>query len=183
MSRSRGTRVVLTGALLMVALAACGAPTPPPPGPPSSVAPAPSPSTADAAKEAALVAYRGMWADFVTAGVTSDWKSARLADHATGVALTNLSRGLYADQRNGLVTKGQPKLAPSVSSVEPAENPVKIVVTDCGDSSEWLKSRLSDGAPTGDSPGGRQLIDAVVEKQSDGNWKVSDFGVQAPGSC
>lgn len=51
-------------------------------------------------------AYRGMWQDFAAAGATSDWQSPRLGRSATAVALTNLSRGLYADRYNRLVTRG-----------------------------------------------------------------------------
>jgi hypothetical protein len=124
-----------------------------------------------------------MWADVVAAGVTSDWQSARLGDHATGLALTNLSRGLYADTRNGLVTRGQPTFDPRPLSAEPADDPTKVVVSDCADSSSWVKVRVSDGSPADLEAGGRRAINAIVEKQSDEAWKVSDFGVQAVGTC
>ncbi|MBW0113957.1 hypothetical protein I4J48_01625 [Pseudonocardia sp. KRD-169] len=124
-----------------------------------------------------------MWEDFVVAGTTSDWQSAELGRHATGVALTNLSRGLYADSANGLVTRGEPLLSPEVSSVEPVDAPVRVVVTDCGDSTNWLKYREEDDSLATEGPGGRRLINAVVERQSDGSWKVSDYGVQELGSC
>lgn len=156
---------------------------------PSSAAPAPatitSPSqtAADRAKQDALAAYRGMWQDFVEAGTTSDWQSPKLAQHATGLALTNLSRGLYADHYNGLITKGQPLLNPSVSSAEPAGDPVKIIVSDCGDSTNWLKYRADNGQLADDEPGGHHAINAIVEKQADGSWKVSDYGVHDVGTC
>lgn len=149
------------------------------PAVPSSSA---SPSQADQAKQAALTAYRGMWQDFVVAGTTSDWQSASLGQYATGIALTNLSRGLYADHDNGLVTKGEPVLNPSVSSVDPAPDPKKIIITDCGDSTHWLKYRADNGK-LADTPGGRRLINAVVEKQADNSWKVTDFGVHDVGTC
>jgi hypothetical protein len=137
----------------------------------------------DRAKQDALAAYRAMWQDFVTAGRTSDWQSSELGRHATGIALQTMSRGLYADHQNGVVTKGEPVLQPEVSSVEPATDPTKIVVTDCGDSTNFLKYDRETGLPVDDEPGGRQLINAVVELQSDGSWKVSDFGVHGVGSC
>jgi hypothetical protein len=124
-----------------------------------------------------------MWQDFVVAGRTSDWQSPALGNHATGVALQIMSRGLYSDHYKGLVTKGEPILNPSVSSVEPADAPTKIVVTDCGDSTNWLKYRKDTGEPADDEAGGRRLINAIVEKQSDGSWKVSDYGVHEVGSC
>ncbi|WP_017984978.1 hypothetical protein [Amycolatopsis methanolica] len=62
----------------------------------------------DNAKQDALASYRGRWRDFVAAGTTSDWQSPKLGRYATGIALTNMSRALYADHYNGLVTKGEP---------------------------------------------------------------------------
>lgn len=140
-------------------------------------------SVVDKAKQEALAAYRGMWQDFVAAGITSDWRSPTLGQYATGVALTNLSRGLYADHYNGLVTKGEPVLDPSVLSVDPPQDPTTVVVTDCGDSTRWLKYRANNGHLADDKPGGRSLINAIVDKQPDGSWKVSDYGVHEIGTC
>lgn len=182
--RSRSVLVVA-----LVLLAGCSVGTPPadtaqpsaPPAPTQQVSP--TPSADELAGQEALAAYRGMWEDFVVAGTTSDWQSPELGRHATGVALTNLSRGLYADSANGLVTRGEPVLSPEVSSVEPASAPVRVIVTDCGDSTNWLKYREEDDSLATQGPGGRRLINAVVERQSDGSWKVSDYGVQELGSC
>lgn len=140
-------------------------------------------AAADKAKQSALVAYQAMWQDFVAAGRTSDWRSSELGRHATGVALQKMSRGLYADHQNGVVTRGEPVLDPSVSSAEPATEPTKVVVTDCGDSTNFLKYDAKTGQPVDDEPGGRQVINATVELQSDGSWKVSDFGIHEVGSC
>ncbi|MFD8497732.1 hypothetical protein [Amycolatopsis sp. NPDC059657] len=148
----------------------------------SATTPSPA-SPADQAKQKALAAYTGMWRDFVAAGATSDWQSPELGRHATGIALTNMSRGLYADRYNGLVTKGEPTMSPNVTSAEPALDPLKIIVTDCGDSTKWLKYRADNGQLSDDKPGGRRLINAIVEKQADGSWKVSDFGVHDVGTC
>jgi len=150
-----------------------------PPAAPSSSSPA---SQVDQAKQAALTAYRGMWHDFVVAGTTSDWQSPSLGQNATGVALTNMTRSLFADHSNGLVTKGEPTFTPTVTSADPQGKPTKIVITDCADSTHWLKYK-TDGQLENDTPGGRSLINAIVEKQSDGAWKVSDYGVHGVSSC
>lgn len=189
--RGRVPRRALFAAVgLALALSAgCSTGDTPAPGPSSApsalptAAPTSTPSAADVAGGQALAAYQGMWADFVTAGATSDWQSPNLGHHATGVALTNLSRGLYADRVNGLVTRGEPLLSPTVSSAEPTADPTRVVVTDCGDSTRWLKHRVEDDAIVNAGSGGRRLINAVVERQSDGSWKVSDYGVQGVGSC
>jgi hypothetical protein len=177
---------VLAVAVAMSFAAGCAAstdPTSPLPGPTTQPPVTSQPTAEEIAREEALAAYQGMWADFVEAGATSDWQSPNLGRHAMGVALTNLSRGLYADSVNGLVTKGKPVLSPVVSSVEPLDDPTRVVVTDCGDSAGWLKYREADGSRASENRGGRRLINAVVERQPDGAWKVTDFGVQELGSC
>jgi hypothetical protein len=155
-----------------------------PVGPTSiSVAPTSTLSVADEARQSALVSYRGMWQDFVAAGITSDWQSLKLGRYARGIALTNMSRSLYADHYNGLVTRGEPSFAPSVASVAPPDNPNKVVITDCSDGTHWLKYKAANGQLVNDTPGGRHLINAIIEKQSDGSWKVSEYGVHESGTC
>ncbi|MGB6163297.1 MAG: hypothetical protein WCF33_12440 [Pseudonocardiaceae bacterium] len=144
----------------------------------------PSPtSPADLAGHQAIAAYLGMWRDFADAGTTSDWRSLKLAQNATGDALSTLSRGLYADHYNGLVTKGTPTHNAQVSSVDPASEPTKVIVSDCSDSTNALKYRADNGQPANDGPGGRRQINAIVRKAVDGSWKVTDFGVQTVGTC
>lgn len=140
-------------------------------------------SIEDKARKDALTVYRGMWQDFVDAGATSDWRSPKLGQYATGTALTNMSRALYADHYNGLVTKGQPTFQPAVSSVDPPGDPRKIVVTDCADATRWLKYKADNGQLADDTPGGRHLVNAIVEKQSDGSWKVTEYGVHEVSTC
>jgi hypothetical protein len=189
----RGVVAGFVTGMAAVALVACSAGTanaptpgtrqPLTPAPPPAAAPTSPVSVVDRAQQEALTAYRGMWQDFAAAGATSDWRSPRLGQYATGVALTNLSRGLYADHYNGLVTKGEPILNPSVFSVDPPQDPTTVVITDCGDSTQWLKYRADNGQLADDKPGGRRLINAIVDKQSDGSWKVSDYGAHEIGTC
>jgi hypothetical protein len=123
-----------------------------------------------------------MWQDFATAGTTSDWQSAALAQYATGSALSNMSRGLYADHYNGLVTKGTATHNARATSATPAADPTKVIVTDCSDSTTYEKF-YTNGKPANDGAGGRQLINAIVQMQPGGDWKVTDFGVQVVGTC
>jgi len=189
-----GRRAVATLAVgaAVVALAACGSGkasdpsrgTTQPTGQAStSASPTTTLSVVDRAKQDALAAYRGMWQDFVAAGTTSDWQSPKLGQYATGIALTNMSRSLYADHYNGLVTKGEPTYEPAVTSADPPDNPSKIVITDCSDDSHWLKYKADTGQLANDTPGGRHLINAIVQKQPDGSWKVSEYGVHEVGTC
>ncbi|MFJ3779783.1 hypothetical protein ACIPX0_49790 [Streptomyces sp. NPDC090075] len=116
------------------------------------------------------------------AAKTSDWDSPMLARHATGEALSAITRGMYADHLNGLVTKGEPKNVPKVSSATPTPDPTTVMISDCGDSTHWLKYRRDTGKPADGKPGGRQAITAEVRKRN-GAWKVSRFAVEAVGSC
>ena len=124
-----------------------------------------------------------MWLSMASAARTSDWQSTWLGRFATGDALTTISGGLYADHQNGLVTRGTPKDSPTVASWEPQDRPTTVTITDCGDSTNWLKYRADTGQPANDGPGGRRAISAVVKKQASGAWLVADFAVQAVGTC
>lgn len=153
------------------------------PAPSSLAAPTSAASPADTARQQAIAAYLGMWQDMVHAATTSDWQSPTLARDATGNALTTISRGLYADHYNGLITKGEPVDQPQVSSADPPNAPTTITISDCGDDSRWLKYRADNGQPANDGPGGRRQINAIVKKAVDGSWKVTDFGVHGVGTC
>lgn len=182
------TKKALVATGTVIVLSACDSmPSTDPAGNPTTRQPsstAPLADTAqDKAKRDALVAYRGMWDEFVTAAAKSDWQSPKLGQYATGLALSTLTRGLQLDHDNGLVSKGSPTHDTQVSSVDPATDPVKVIISDCSDSTNALKYRADNGQRADDKAGGRRFIKATVEKQADGSWKVSDFGAQAVGSC
>ncbi len=156
---------------------------------PSSTAPTSASSTpsttqlAATAKAAALASYLAMWRDFATAGHTSDWKSPALATHATGDALLQMSRSLYADHYNGVITKGAPIIHPTVLKASPPVSPTTVLISDCGDSSHWLKYFAKSGKLQDNIPGGRQAITAEIKKQPGGSWKVDQFAIEGVGSC
>jgi len=172
-------------ASLVLLLGACSSTRPSgPPVPPSTTATTRvSPQPVDEAKVRAVAAYLGMWNDMADAAVTSDWQSPKLALNATADALSRISRGLYADHYNGLVTKGKPVNHPEVESVEPAAAPTTVDIVDCGDDSQWLKYHADTGRQADDGPSGRRHIDAKVKKAVDGSWKVVDFAIQDVGTC
>jgi hypothetical protein len=135
------------------------------------------------AGQKAVDAYLGMWDTMAGAARTSDWRSPALSNFATGEALGTISRGLYSDHQNGLVTKGTPKNDPQVAAMTPDDAPSRITISDCGDSTNWLKYDADTGARANDGPGGRRSITAVVNRRDDGRWLVSDFAVWAVGTC
>ena len=98
--------------------------------------------------------------DMAKAATTADWEDPSLAHHATGAALSVISRGLYADHLNGLVAKGEPKDYPVVTSTDSSVNPTTVMISDCGDSSHWLQYRKDTGKLADNVPGGRRSITA-----------------------
>lgn len=149
-----------------------------------STSPRPSDeASAHAAEQEAETAYVAMWHDMAQAGTTSDWTSPKLAEHATGDALSVMSRALYADYRNGLVSKGAPRNQPEVTSALPSAQPTTVMISDCGDSTHWLQYRKDNGKRADDTPGGRRSITAEVKRLDDGTWKVTRFAVERLGSC
>ena len=137
----------------------------------------------DLARRSAVSTYRGMWESFASAGNTSDPESQLLGQHAAGAALDKLKRSLTTDRQKGVVSKGKPVLDPKASEAEPPGDPTRVVITDCGDSTNWLKYRKDTDVLADDVPGGRRLIKAAVDKQPDGTWKVTDYAVHEIGSC
>ncbi|MEU0465369.1 hypothetical protein ABZ215_15315 [Amycolatopsis sp. NPDC006131] len=184
----RRAGLVVVG-LAALTLAACSSNSSSTPGgttgaatpPPTTSAPPSSASPADAARQQATAAYTGMWRQMAKAGETADWQSPELAKYATGDALGVINRSLYTDHLNGVVSKGAPTNNPQVSSAEPAANPTTVMISDCSDSSNWLKYK--DGQLLNDTPGGRRSITAEVKKQQDGTWRVTRFAVEGVGSC
>ncbi|VVJ22722.1 Uncharacterised protein [Amycolatopsis camponoti] len=124
-----------------------------------------------------------MWRDVAAVATTSDWRSPRLAEHATGDALSVLSRQLYADHYNGLISKGAPSNSPVAQSVDSPYEPKTVVIRDCSDATTWLKFRAETGQPADDEPGGKHRIDAEVKLGADGAWRVARFAVEGTGSC
>lgn len=149
----------------------------------TSVTPATSSqSPSEHAQHEAVAAYVGMWQAMADAATTSDWKSPKLAQYAVEPALGVITRSLYTDHINGVISKGNPVTNPTVSSVDLGSNPALVKISDCADTSNTSKVK-SNGEPYSDSPGGHRHVTADVAKQADGSWKVTRFNVEAVGSC
>lgn len=184
---SRRTKGRLTScvALAMLAAAGCQPDGSDPtvtgtPLPTATVSPSLSP--VEAAKQAALMAYRGMWAAFSAASRAGNPEHPDLPRHAADDALDLLVSGLETNQREGLVSGGgEVVLYPEVVELEPAEAPVRITVSDCADTSATRRVRPT-GPPFTDSPGGWRQVTAYVEPV-DGEWKVTNLVIQEVGSC
>jgi hypothetical protein len=181
--------LVSAGILLaVVASAACThRPSPEPiksSGPPSLSAPSPSKSQdAAATAQSALDAYRNMWKAYQDALAVPDPAYPDLAKYATGKALTTLTKGLQSVKDQGLKGTGAIVVSPKITGFAPANAPTDIEITDCLNDADSHIVRAGPGSPYNDKPGGRHRTTAAVNRQADGTWKVTDFGVQGVGTC
>jgi hypothetical protein len=123
-----------------------------------------------------------MWADMASAARTADYQSPRLARHAAGDALSQLSRGLYANKQHGIVAKGDPLTNPTVTSVTPTTSPTAVAISDCFDDSHWLNYIAATNELQNDIPGGKHATTATVSSV-DGRWKVTALAVGVVGTC
>lgn len=181
--------LVSAGILLVLAAAACThEPSGKPSGssaPPSLSAPSPAPASQNPSTVAqqALDAYRGMWQAYQQALQVPDPASPDLSKYATGTALAHLKEGVQSVRDKGLKGTGGVTVSPRITAFSPASAPTDIEVTDCLDDSQSHIVRVSPGPAYTDTPGGKHKVLATLQKQSDQSWKVTDFGVQAVGTC
>jgi len=124
-----------------------------------------------------------MWAAYDAAVAVPNPDDAALAMYATGNALKTLTSGLQSVKGQGLKGTGAVVVAPKVTAVSPASAPTDVSLSDCMDTSGTHIVRASPGPPYSDSPGGRRLATATVQRQGDGSWKVTDFGIRGVGTC
>jgi hypothetical protein len=174
---------------IAVVVAACTSKPSPPkstPTPDQSLhAPSPSVLSTDPASEVqrAVTAYRGMWQAYSTALAVPDPDSPELARYATGNALKTLVDGVRKVKEQGLKGTGTITVSPTVTEVAPASAPTKVGIRDCFNDGDAHIVRASPGPPYSDKPGGRRLCLASVERQGDGSWKVTSFGLHEVGTC
>ena len=126
-------------------------------------------------------AYLGMWQAFTTASRTADYQYPSLDRYAAGAALTLLTRGLYQNYREGIVTRGTPSHSVAVTMAKTSLGTPEAKVTDCSDTSGSGTYYKSGKPAAGGSPG-RQAIYAQVQP-FDGTWKVTSLVVEKTGSC
>jgi hypothetical protein len=156
---------------------------PPPETTTATAAPAPSPPTDphDNPQQQAIDAYVGMQRAYLIATETADPHHPDLARYAAGEALHRLRNGLASIRDKGLRGRGEVTFDAKVQSLDPVDQPVKITIQDCMDTTASELYKVS-GDPYEDEPGGLQLVVATVEIV-DGTWKVTSFGVHEVGTC
>ncbi|WP_344662333.1 hypothetical protein [Catenulispora subtropica] len=149
---------------------------------PATSAPSNSGTPAEAAQagQDAVAAYRAAFADWQTAGATSNYQDPVLTHHMSGQALSYVSGALRVDQVQGSVSKGAPVLHPTIGQLIPPNDPTEVVINDVIDTRPWLQY-TTDGHLYNDTPGGCRQTQALVVKK-DGVWKVDQFAINKVGT-
>jgi hypothetical protein len=183
--RARGASLIVVA--LLVGLTGCqraSADRPVPPAPdPTQSAPTPPlspPTTVNpqaAARTAALASYRAYWADVVAASHTADWRSPRLDDHARGQPVQAVRNHLLLLKQEGLVARGDMRLAPKVVSLTASTAKVE----DCQDITGFLKHDAKTGALRDRPSGNRYLAKATLTRMGE-HWLVTQ-AAQAVAVC
>jgi hypothetical protein len=133
-------------------------------------------------EQAALAAYRGMIADWVAAGLTSNYQDPALAHHMSGSALSWVTRHLAVEQSEGAVEKGTPVLKNvSFGQQAPASDPTEIVINSEFIDTNWLEY-TTDGHLYNSTPGGCHKTQVLAVDQS-GTWKIDQLAMNAAGTC
>ena len=142
----------------------------------------PTSSVESPQEKAALAAYQGMMADWVSAALTSNYQDPALAHHMSGSALSEVTRMLAVDQSEGAVGRGEPKVLDiSFGQEVPVGDPTEIVVNSCVDDSAWLQY-TTGGQLFNHIPGGRHKTQILVQNES-GTWKVDQLSSIGVGTC
>jgi hypothetical protein len=133
------------------------------------------PTTTTDPRPAILAAYRAHWADVVEAGKTADWRSPRLADHATGETLQTVRDNLRKIRSDGEVVRGTIRLHPRVTSVQGAT----AILSDCNDATDLLRYDARTGAPKEQRK--TDIVQATVTlRLVNGAWLVSSIVLGEP---
>jgi hypothetical protein len=180
----RISRAAVLSCCAAAGLAGCAASTP---GSQSTVLPdrtVSAPTATAAAGDPQVLArqaYLGMWQAFFTASRTADYQSPSLDRYAAGAALELLTRGLYQNYQEGIVTRGVPSHNLAVTMAKTSLGTPEAKVSDCSDDSGAVAYSKSGKPVQGEAPG-RQAISAQVQP-FDGTWKVTYLVVEKTGSC
>lgn len=152
--------------------------------PPALTTPSPTASLdpVEAAEEAALEAYHGMWDAYVEAISIPDPELPALSRFAADDALAVLVDGLEQVERDGLAGRGDVVLNPEITEFSPPDAPTAAEIADCVDTSDSELYRR-DGRPYEDTPGGLRRAQATVREAGGGAWKVVGFALYEVGSC
>ncbi len=155
---------------------------------PARVIPAPAvasadSSTADAAKAAALAAYNGYLAAYVTASHTADWNATSIDKYAADPLRQQAKVALHDLLDAHHVMKGQPSSHPVVTALNTSASPATVLLADCVDMTHWFEVQKATGKPVSAGSGGHEAVSVVVVDYPGHGWLVQQSKQAAVPRC
>jgi hypothetical protein len=148
--------------------AASGAVGTAPAGPSTTAAGEGSPLDSDGR---VLAGYAAYWDAAIAAYATNDWRSKKLAAHATGSQLSLVRNELLDNLAERKVARGRPRLFGAKVTNRDRE---EAVVEDCIDSNRWLFHDARTGKLK-DTPSGKRYRVTATLRVEDQSWKVAEM--------
>ncbi len=161
-------------------------PTPPPSTPTTaaaSAAPTPSSDPTADAKAQVLAVYKGMWDAQVKAYSTGTLVGTDLEKYAGDKALAGIKVTAVYFQDHNLVTRGEPKLSPVVTSIDIAGAASSATVLDCVDSSSYAPVNKDTGKPATLGDDNRRHPQTSVARGSGGTWLITETTIDRDKTC
>ncbi|WP_371666380.1 hypothetical protein OG985_48370 [Streptomyces sp. NBC_00289] len=145
---------------------------------PSSAQPTETVSADEAqARKAVIAAYQGMTDETVKAYAKSSLAGSNITKYATGKALRDVKDAVFIDMRNGIVSKGEPKVIAGEDDVSlgPGGGEAqRATLHVCFDMNTWepINKRTGKSVSPPDQVK-RYIITAHLQKQAN-QWRVTD---------
>ncbi|MBQ1041465.1 hypothetical protein KBX03_02985 [Micromonospora sp. C72] len=131
----------------------------------------------------ALTAYRNYVRTYVTASNKGDY-NAKLDRFVADPALLTVRQDLLIKFQQGLITKGEPISAPTVSMVDTSRRPFTAEVEDCFDTGKWdVVSKKTGKSVRTKGQTTRYVVIAKAELFDDGQWRIREVNAQRERPC
>ncbi|MFD0509305.1 hypothetical protein ACFQ0G_53355 [Streptomyces chiangmaiensis] len=150
---------------------------------PSSAAPTPSTqdSKEQAARDAALAAWRGMRTEQIKAYHQGKSSGTKLTSYADDKALSKIDSELFNYRRAGVHFEGESKSFAKVSAIDIESTPKKATITECLDTTGW-KAMQGSKDVTAVNQVRRYTVTGSVRTIGT-QWKVVDYNVDKEHTC
>ena len=132
---------------------------------------------------AALTAYRSYVKTYVAASNKGDY-NAKLDRFVADPALLTVRQDLLIKFQQGLVAKGEPISAPTVSRVDTSRRPFTAEIEDCFDGEEWdVVSERTGESVRAEGQATKYVVIAKAELFDDGQWRIREVNAQRERPC
>ncbi|MEV5989322.1 hypothetical protein AB0L85_30800 [Streptomyces sp. NPDC052051] len=154
---------------------------PEPPSPTATTPSAPQDSKEQAARDAALTAWRGMDTEMVKAYHQGRASGTKLSAYAADKALSKIETELFEYRRVGVHFVGEPKPTAKVTAVDLESSPRRATITECLDTTGWTAMQGSKNV-TSSHQIQRYTVTGSVRTIGT-QWKVVDYTVNKERAC